>query len=154
MSNSSVLLVYLIELESLEKTTKSRAEYRPCRYTESDEQLRMVRSYVCFERNNNHLLTQFFNYVAAKLRMQIVCLLIGVFSIRMVKRYKVQSASLFDRRKIAQNNQYNSTTNNSAGGEGRVRYTQVPREDSMETIELSRTRGKVPKSPAPQMQTV
>ena len=97
---------------------------------------------------------QIFNYGTVKLRMQIVCLLIGIFSIRMVKRFKVQSASLFDRRKNAQNNQYNSTTSNAAGGEGRVRYTQVPREDSMETIELSRTRGKVPKSPAPQMQTV
>ena len=45
-------LVYFIELESLEKATKSRAEYRPCRYTDSDEQLRMVRSYVFCERNN------------------------------------------------------------------------------------------------------
>jgi hypothetical protein len=89
--------------------------------------------------------------------MQMVCLLIGIISIRMVKRYKVQSASLFDRRKNAQHNQYNKSSNAAdGGGERRVRYAQVPREDSMETIELSRTRGagKVPKSPAPEMQTV
>lgn len=86
----------------------------------------------------------------------MVCLLIGIISIRMVKRYKVQSASLFDRRKNAQNNQYGNVTNSGAGGERRVRYAQVPREDSMETIELARTRGtgKVPKSPAPGIPTV
>ena len=79
----------------------------------------------------------------------MVCLLIGILSIRMVKRYKVQSASLFDRRKNAQNSQY--TANSGGGGERRVRYSKVPREDSMETIELTRTRGtgKVPKSPDP-----
>lgn len=82
----------------------------------------------------------------------MVCLLIGILSIRMVKRYKVQSASLFDRRKNAHNNQYsNSANSGGGGGERRVRYSHVPREDSMETIELTRTRGmgKVPKSPAP-----
>jgi hypothetical protein len=87
----------------------------------------------------------------------MVCLLIGIMSIRMVKRYKVQSASLFDRRKNAQNNQYNNSSNaGDRGGDKRVRYAQVPREDSMETIELPRTRGagKVPKSPAPEMPTV
>ena len=89
-----------------------------------------------------------------QIRMQMVCLLIGVLSIRMVKRFKVQSASLFDRRKNAQHS--NSTTSGGAGEERRVRYAQVSREDSMETIELIRGRGsgKVPKSPAPEMQTV
>lgn len=84
----------------------------------------------------------------------MVCLLIGILSIRMVKRYKVQSASLFDRRKNAQHS--NSTTPGGVGEERRVRYAQVPREDSMETIELTRGRGsgKVPKSPAPEMQTI
>lgn len=86
----------------------------------------------------------------------MVCLIIGILSIRMVKRYKVQSASLFDRRKNAQTNTQHNNASNSAGGERRLRYAQVPREDSMETIELTRTRGagKVPKSPAPEMQTV
>jgi hypothetical protein len=31
-----------LEPDSSEKITKSRSEYRPCKYTESDEQLRMV----------------------------------------------------------------------------------------------------------------
>jgi hypothetical protein len=77
----------------------------------------------------------------------------------MVKRYKVYSASLFDRRKInAHNNtQLGNSPTNSAGAEiGKVRYIQVPREDSMETIELKRVgvSGKVPKSPAPNLETV
>eukprot|EP00804_Cyclotella_cryptica_P014173 CCRYP_005595-RA/>CCRYP_005595-RA protein AED:0.32 eAED:0.32 QI:525/1/1/1/1/1/3/255/189 len=121
------------DAESSEKTTKNRSEYRPCRYTESDEQLRM-------------------------LRMQLICLVIGLFSIRMVKRQKVKSASLFDQRR-ARNQLHNSTTSNGhndAGTERRVKYSQLTKEESMETIELSWTRGagKVPKSPAPGLQTV
>ncbi|KAL7489044.1 hypothetical protein ACHAW6_014628 [Cyclotella cf. meneghiniana] len=121
------------DAESSEKITKNRSEYRPCRYTESDEQLRM-------------------------LRMQLICLVIGIFSIRMVKRQKAKTASLFDQRRT-RNQHHNSTTangNNDTGTERRVKYSQLPKEDSMETIELTWNRGagKVPKSPAPDLQTV
>ena len=87
----------------------------------------------------------------------------------MVKRQKVKSASLFDQRRnrwnqYGDNNTALSSGITNGGGEPsqRVKYSQVSREDSMETIELTRNgvglggygRGKVPKSPAPDLQTV
>lgn len=107
------------ESDSSEKRAKTLSEYRPCQYTESDEQYRM-------------------------LRMQMMCLLVGFWAIRNVRRQKVASASLFDQRRMRSQN-----------GSGRhVTYAPLPieRKDSMETVELiPRTTGpgKVPKSPAP-----
>ena len=94
---------------------------------------------------------------------------------RVVRRQKVTSASLFDQRRMMRNhgaggaggaggsagNAGGISGGNARGGEEskRGKYSSVPRNDSMETIELTRNimgNGivKVPKSPAPQLQTV
>lgn len=106
--------------ESSEKIARNVHEYRPCRYTESDEMLRM-------------------------LRMQVICLLIGVWSMRNVLRQRVLSASLFDQRRMRMQNANGLDTLSNA-----KKYLRPQTRDSMETVELMPSnRGKVPKSPAP-----
>jgi len=109
------------ENESSEKIAQSLSEYRPCRYTDSDEQFRM-------------------------LRMQVICLLTGVWFLRNVRRQKVASASLFDQRRM----RIQSSANGSSAMPN-VKYSVLKDKNSMETIELTRTigAGKIPRSPAP-----
>jgi len=120
---------------STKKVTKNRSEYRPCQYTESDEQSRMM-------------------------RLQLFCLILGILAYRTARRQRVASASLFDQRRLrgGQNNATNNSTtsewNGSAGGG--IKYSAVSRDDSMDAIELTGNTGtgKVPKSPAPNLHTV
>jgi hypothetical protein len=55
---------------------QTRYEYKSCQYTNSDEQYRVI-------------------------RMQFICLLLGTWAYRKVKRLKVTSASLFDLRRMS-----------------------------------------------------
>lgn len=111
------------ESESSEKIAQSLSEYRPCRFTDTDEQFRM-------------------------LRMQMICLLTGVWFLRNVRRQKVASASLFDQRRMRI-----QSANASSSSMPNVKYSALQNKNSMESVELTRTigngAGKVPKSPAP-----
>ncbi|KAL7553634.1 hypothetical protein ACHAWF_016939 [Thalassiosira exigua] len=116
------------ETESSEKLARSSFEYRPCRYTEADEQYRMV-------------------------RMQMICLLIGVWSMRNVCRQRVVSASLFDQRRMRI-----QSSNGSVSSTNMRRFSALQKKNTTETVELIQTTSaaKVPKSPAPDpnLQTV
>ncbi|KAL9184403.1 hypothetical protein ACHAXT_002489 [Thalassiosira profunda] len=116
------------ETESSEKIAGSTSEYRPCQYTEADEQYRM-------------------------LRMQMICLLIGVWAMRNVRRQRVVSASLFDQRRMR------AVQSASGGGgamSGAKTYTSpYEKKNSLETVELVPLVGaKVPKSPAPNSDSI
>lgn len=136
------------EKGSHEKSARSRFEYRSCKRTEADEAFRM-------------------------LRMQIACLLIGMWSMRTVRRRKRVSASLFDQRRMAAMRQIRGgraagevnsvpassgnagvsggcSGNGGGGSDGRGNYSKVAT-----AIVGSAKKQKVPKSPAPpQFQTV
>ena len=76
----------------------------------------------------------------------MICLLVGLWAMRNVQRQKVVSASLFDQRRLR--NQQNNGSNKH------VKYAPLPlqRKDSHdmhEMVPLTRGLGKVPKSPAP-----
>ena len=94
--------------------------------------------------------------------MQIICLIVGLLAIRNVKRQKVVSASLFDQRRMRIQNSAvaNGGSSNGSGSASRsnVKYSSLQSKNSMETIELTRTKigagGKVPKSPAPEPSNV
>lgn len=123
------------------KQARTHSEYRECRYTNADEQFRM-------------------------LRMQMICLLVGLLAMRYVRRQRVASASLFDQRRMRIQNSNNTkngsgnSNNNTKNGIStpvakHVKYSPLPSKNSMETIELT-TRiknnfsgKKIPKSPAP-----
>ena len=128
-----------IENETSEKVARGRTEYKPCRYTESDEAFRM-------------------------LQMQLVCLILGIWAIRNVRRFKVTSASLFDQRRMMRgnNNIINQGSgggvggaNNNDGSPSKSSYKAYSKKDTLDTIELGPLipavsgAGKVPKSPAP-----
>ena len=97
--------------------------------------------------------------VVVQFRMQMICLLIGVWAMRNVRRQKVVSASLFDQRRMRLQNANNGSSNTGSSGimsssSATKRYNRKDsgRHDSMETIELIPPTigpGKVPKSPAP-----
>mmetsp|Transcript_19583 Transcript_19583/g.32086 ORF Transcript_19583/g.32086 Transcript_19583/m.32086 type:complete len:263 (-) Transcript_19583:249-1037(-) len=114
-----------------EKVAKSRTEYKPCRFTDSDEKSRM-------------------------LYMQFICLIVGLWSVRNVRRQKMSSASLFDKRRMRGNTNQGGGTNVSDGSPSKlVKFSGYSRKDSMESVELgplikvTTGAGKVPKSPAP-----
>jgi hypothetical protein len=136
---ASIIIHRILENETSEKVAQSRTEYKPCHFTESDEEFRM-------------------------LQMQFICLIVGLFSVRNVRRYKTSSASLFDQRRMRGN------TNQGGGGGGAVngsggnssaspskhaKYSGYSKKDSLESVELgplikkTTGAGKVPKSPAP-----
>ncbi|KAL3791117.1 hypothetical protein ACHAW5_004535 [Stephanodiscus triporus] len=104
------------ERDTSEKKFSSISEYRSCRYTDGDEQFRM-------------------------LRMQILCLLFGIWSFRNVRRLKVVSASLFDLRRMRIQGSANNG-NNSNSPKSNVKFSPLVSKNSSEP-------GKVPKSPAP-----
>ena len=93
------------------------------------------------------------------LQMQLVCLILGIWAIRNVRRFKVTSASLFDQRRMMRGN--NNINQGSGGGDGSpsksgaTKYTAYTKKDTLDTIELGPLipavsgAGKVPKSPAP-----
>eukprot|EP00577_Skeletonema_sp_RCC1716_P025395 CAMPEP_0113438152 /NCGR_PEP_ID=MMETSP0013_2-20120614/37800_1 /TAXON_ID=2843 ORGANISM="Skeletonema costatum, Strain 1716" /NCGR_SAMPLE_ID=MMETSP0013_2 /ASSEMBLY_ACC=CAM_ASM_000158 /LENGTH=173 /DNA_ID=CAMNT_0000328861 /DNA_START=183 /DNA_END=707 /DNA_ORIENTATION=- /assembly_acc=CAM_ASM_000158 len=122
------------ENDTSEKVAKSKHEYKPCRFTDSDEAFRM-------------------------LQMQLICLMVGLWSVRNVRRHRMSSASLFDQRRMRGNA-------NQGGGGGASDSNGSPskhvkfslgyaRKDSLESVELgpliqkTTGAGKVPKSPAP-----
>ena len=116
-----------------DKITKSKTEYRPCRFTDSDEKFRM-------------------------LQMQLVCLLVGLWSVRNVRRHRMSSASLFDQRRMRGNANQGSvggTNDNNGSPSKHVKFSGYSRKDSLESVELgplikaTTGAGKVPKSPAP-----
>ena len=109
------------EKDFSKKIARSIPEYRSCRYTDGDEQLRMV-------------------------RMQIICLLLGIWSLRNVRRLKVVSASLFDLRRMIQ-----GSANGVSTPKPNVKFMPLGNKNSMESVELTQNtrQGKVPKSPAP-----
>jgi len=127
--------VYIaLENDTSEKVAKSKHEYKPCRFTDSDEAFRM-------------------------LQMQLICLMVGLWSVRNVRRHRMSSASLFDQRRMRGNA-------NQGGGGGasdsngspskHVKFSSgYARKDSLESVELgpliqkTTGAGKVPKSPAP-----
>jgi hypothetical protein len=76
-----------------------------------------------------------------------MCLLLGIWAFRNVRRQKVVSASLFDlRRTRIQGDAINGIGVNTP--KSNVAFS--PRMNSMETVDLIQGRaGKVPKSPAP-----
>lgn len=100
--------------------------------------------------------------------MQFICLLVGLFSVRNVRRHRVSSASLFDQRRMMR---ANASQGGGCGGDGGAndggdgnsttpskhakKNSGYLRKDSLDTIELGPlikvTSGanKVPKSPAP-----
>ena len=124
---------------------QTRYEYKSCQYTTSDEQYRMI-------------------------RMQFICLLLGTWAYRNVKRLKVTSASLFDLRRMSRvppvvgqhqhQQQQQGGGDESSGSNITMNAAKFSRKNSMEeemvvlippsahTNSNSR-KGKVPKSPAP-----
>jgi len=124
---------------------QTRYEYKSCQYTTSDEQYRMI-------------------------RMQFICLLLGTWAYRNVKRLKVTSASLFDLRRMSrvppvvgqhQHQQQQQGGGDELSGSNTTKNAaKFSRKNSMEeemvvlippsanTSSNSR-KGKVPKSPAP-----
>jgi len=114
------------ESDSSEKRTKSLSEYRPCQYTESDEQYRM-------------------------LWMQIICLLVGFLAIRNVRRQKVVSASLFDQRRMRSKNGSGRHVTYAP-----LPIERKDSMETVELIPRTTGPGKVPKSPSPDsnMETV
>eukprot|EP00580_Thalassiosira_gravida_P017172 CAMPEP_0201659176 /NCGR_PEP_ID=MMETSP0494-20130426/2023_1 /ASSEMBLY_ACC=CAM_ASM_000839 /TAXON_ID=420259 /ORGANISM="Thalassiosira gravida, Strain GMp14c1" /LENGTH=272 /DNA_ID=CAMNT_0048136573 /DNA_START=71 /DNA_END=889 /DNA_ORIENTATION=+ len=119
------------ENDSSEKIARNLREYRSCQYTEQDEIYRI-------------------------LRMQIICILVGMWSMRNVLRQRVVSASLFDQRRMRLAASHNNSNNNNNGfntksNNSKKYATSLQSQDSMETVELipMNGRGKVPKSPAP-----
>lgn len=111
------------ENESSRKIARSSSEYRECRFTETDEQFRL-------------------------LRMQMICLFVGVWAMRNVRKQKVASASLFDQRRMRLQSANGSSAISSAK---KYSHSVIQRKDSMETVELIPISGagKIPKSPAP-----
>lgn len=105
--------------DSYEKMARNTIEYRPCRFTEADEVYRFV-------------------------RMQAICLAVGLWFLRHVLRQRIASASLFDQRRMRIQ---------SAHGGGAATHANkkaIPkRRDSMETVELVPTVGPTPTSLAP-----
>jgi hypothetical protein len=96
------------------------------------------------------------------LQMQLVCLILGIWAIRNVRRFKVTSASLFDQRRMMRgNNNVSIQGSGGGGGDGSpskssaTKYTAYTKKDTLDTIELGPLipavsgAGKVPKSPAP-----
>lgn len=97
------------------------------------------------------------------LQMQLVCLILGIWAIRNVRRFKVTSASLFDQRRMMRgNNNINQGNgggvggaNNNDGSPSKSNYKAYSKKDTLDTIELgpllpaASGAGKVPKSPAP-----
>lgn len=123
-----------IENDVSDKVAKSRIEYKPCRFTDSDEKFRM-------------------------LQMQLICLLVGLWSVRNVRRHRMSSASLFDQRRMrgnaTQGSGGSSSSDNNGSPSKHVKFSGYSRKDSMESVELgpliqvTTGAGKVPKSPAP-----
>ena len=96
------------------------------------------------------------------LQMQLVCLILGIWAIRNVRRLKVTSASLFDQRRMMRGNNNVSIQGGGSGGvdgspskSSSTKYTAYSKKDTLDTIELGPLipavsgAGKVPKSPAP-----
>jgi hypothetical protein len=100
-------------------------------------------------------------------RMQLICLLLGMWSLRNVRRQRVVSASLFDQRRMRIQG---STTNSGDGGvqygnnnnsnsnsmsNGGIHSSRLRRNSTEASVELTHHQqkytgyGKVPKSPAP-----
>lgn len=124
---------------------QTRYEYKSCQYTTSDEQYRMI-------------------------RMQFICLLLGTWAYRNVKRLKVTSASLFDLRRMSRvppvvgqhqhQQQQQGGGDESSSSNTTKNAAKFSQKNSMEeemvvlippsahTNSNSR-KGKVPKSPAP-----
>ena len=155
-----------IESESSKKQAQTHSEFRSCRYTNADEQYRMVSKGVILGNGLSlviwytHLVCFF---TSTQLRMQMICLLVGFLAIRNVKRQKVTSASLFDQRRmrIQNSKEYiknsdrginnNTNSNNSNGvtssSKKHVKYSALPNKSSMsgmETIELTAMRNNSP----------
>ena len=123
--------IIILDNDNSEKVAKSKTEYKPCRFTDSDEKFRM-------------------------LQMQFICLLVGLWSVRNVRRQKMSSASLFDQRRMRGHaNQGGGGGANVGDGSPSKHVKFYSRKDSMESVELGplikKTTGvgKVPKSPAP-----
>ncbi|KAL7543518.1 hypothetical protein ACHAXR_013046 [Thalassiosira sp. AJA248-18] len=136
--------------KSSEKIARSQSEYRPCRFTEGDEQYRMVSAKfipsVSASSGGNGSISflTFLPHCCTKVRMQLICLLIGVLSMRNVLRQKVVSASLFDQRRMRLQSANGSSAMKKSSG--------LQSKNSMETVELIPLMigaGKMPKSPAP-----
>ena len=99
-------------------------------------------------------------------RMQLICLLLGMWSLRNVRRQRVVSASLFDQRRMriqgSNTNsgdggvQYgNNNNNNNSMSNGGIHSSRLRRNSTEASVELTHHQqkytgyGKVPKSPAP-----
>ncbi|KAL3756536.1 hypothetical protein ACHAWU_009930 [Discostella pseudostelligera] len=122
--------------DSSEKIARNIPEYRSCQFTASDEQFRMF-------------------------RMQFICLLVGMWSLRNVRKQRVVSASLFDQRRMR--SQGNSSVGGSVvhwsssmpNGNHSSRLRKKPMDSSVELTQQQHHQqnylgyGKVPKSPAP-----
>ena len=71
--------------------------------------------------------------------MQMICLLVGLWALRNVKRHKVASASLFDQRRLRLQN----------GGSNGKRKNSVQSEEMIELMPPRSGVDKFSKSPAP-----
>mmetsp|Transcript_13526 Transcript_13526/g.27471 ORF Transcript_13526/g.27471 Transcript_13526/m.27471 type:complete len:284 (+) Transcript_13526:117-968(+) len=121
------------ENDTSEKVAKSKHEYKPCRFTDSDEAFRM-------------------------LQMQLICLMVGLWSVRSVRRHRMSSASLFDQRRMRGNaiqGGGGGASDSNGSPSKHVKFSGYSRKDSLESVELgpliqkTTGAGKVPKSPAP-----
>lgn len=89
-----------------------------------------------------------------QLRLQFICLIIGIWSLRNVRRQRVYSASLFDQRRMRLQG---SAVNGRSNTISNVDYSSRQRTKSTDSVELTQQQqqrqqigfGKVPKSPAP-----
>ncbi|EJK65541.1 hypothetical protein THAOC_13584 [Thalassiosira oceanica] len=124
----------------------SRYEYKECKFTPSDEQFRVVG-----DNPGSGAFLSFSNQIGLcsphQFRMQMICLLVGLWALRNVKRHKVASASLFDQRRLRLQGGA-SSSNGSSGSRKFDRKNSV----SEEMIELMPPRSgvdKFSKSPAP-----
>ena len=98
---------------------------------------------------------------SSQFRMQFICLLVGMWSLRNVRRQRVVSASLFDQRRMR--SQGNSSVGGSvvhgsssmSNGNHSSRLRKKPMDSSVELTQQQHHQqnylgyGKVPKSPAP-----
>ena len=104
-------------------------------------------------------------FSSSQFRMQLICLLLGMWSLRNVRRQRVVSASLFDQRRMRIQGsttnsgdggvQYGNNNNNNSMSNGGIHSSRLRRNSTEASVELTHHQqkytgyGKVPKSPAP-----
>ena len=150
--------------DSSEKFARNILEYRSCQFTDSDEQFRMVcmcETFVFAIWNTpipgiiSYCQHTALSFLLGKFRMQFICLLVGIWSLRNVRRQRVVSASLFDQRRMRiQGSRDSSGVHGSSSSTSNGKNSSRLRKNSVELTQQQNQQKhtgytKVPKSPAP-----